>query len=195
MAAMLRVSSLRRLAPVAQLTRSLSMAGDMLSKFKERESTWTALAPHLPESLKFMPEEATSQREQFEDFSARQPKLVAEISKRKAANPTATGIVATCAEMRDPTSCKYTVEGTLAHTVMTNLFTYERFDTFLYEGLDFELGDAEKQEVTKQYSEWVEDSFSRVKAAMAEAGAAHVSIPVPPLELPDKIPYKTIIGL
>jgi len=193
MATLLRLAPLRRLATPAQLARGMST--EQLAIFKAREEYWTELAPHLPESLKFFADEAKSMREKFEDFADRQPALVAEISKRKAANPDASGIIATTEESRDPATCKYTKEGTSAHNLMSKLFLYERFDTFLYDGLDFTIGDYEKAEVTKQYTEFIEATLGPIKQAMAENGSADTNITAPPLDLPEKIPYKTLLGL
>merc|ERR1712087_927733 len=109
------------------------------------------------------------------DFAARQPALVAEISKRKAANPDASGIIATPAEPRDPATCKYTTEGTPAHQLMTKLFLYERFDTFLYDGLEFTIGDYEKAEVTKEYTEFIEASLGLSSRSLRSTVATRAS--------------------
>ena len=130
---------------------------------KEKEAEAQKLLPFLPESLKKLAEFQTWERARMEDFAARQPELLAELCARKEANPTVAGIVATAAAPRDPAACKYTVEGTVVHDVMSKLAMMERAKETMYDGLYITLTPADK-------AKWKE----KVIESMAEIGRAHV---------------------
>lgn len=184
------MASMLRLRPLATFSRRLSTpaVAKHLTSLKEKEADALKLMPFLPESLKKLAEFQTWERARMEDFASRQPELMAELCARKEANPTVSGIVATTVEPRDPTTCKYTVEGTVVHDVMTRLATMERAKATMYDGLSITLTPADKAKYKEKILESMAAHNKKIKAMIGDEFVAP-EIVVSDSDIPDKIPF------
>lgn len=160
-----------------------------LASLKEKEAEAQKLMPFLPESLKKLAEFQTTERARMEDFAARQPELMAELCARKEANPTVAGIVATTVEPKDPALCKYTVEGTVVHDVMSKLAMMERAKETMYDGLYITLTPADKAKWKEKVVESMAAHHKKIKAMMGDTDWTPPTVEVADTDIPDKIPF------
>ena len=122
-------------------------------------------------------------RETYEAFAAAQPELLKSIIGRVEKDPLCTGVVPTVAAARDPSQCKYTVEGTLVHDIMTNVKLLERREASAYDGLEYKLTEAEKKSIITNSVAFL--SSQNTKATHARTGRAlHPPLPLPPQPTP-----------
>jgi len=144
-------------------------SGDVVGKLKAAEAKWLALTPHLAESLKPIAAQATKVRETYEAFAAAQPELLKSIIGRVEKDPLCTGVVPTVAAARDPSQCKYTVEGTLVHDIMTNVKLLERREASAYDGLEYKLTEAEKKSIITNSVAFLSSQNTKVLAGLKES--------------------------
>jgi len=117
MAMMLRV---QRAAPFGKRS-----CATFLAKMKEVEGVTTKMAATMPEELAPIAAQGTTIVGEIESFMKSYPELTKDIiAKCKEADKP--GIRATTAEAKDPAKCKYTVEGTMVHTVMQGINRTDR---------------------------------------------------------------------
>ena len=124
-------------------------------------------------------------RETYEAFAAAQPELLKSIIGRVEKDPLCTGVVPTVAVARDPSQCKYTVEGTLVHDIMTNVKLLERREASTYDGLEYKLTEAEKKSIITNSVAFL--SSQNTKATHARTRAAPFT-PLFPFPLNDSTP-------
>jgi len=134
----------------------------------------------------------------YESFASKYPEINAEILKRVSANPDAEGIVATTAEPRDPATCKYTLEGSVEHGFMANVFKTKRFYSFLFEGLEIELVEEDRKKVLDAHEQKYLNLYQQLEDMTANMeqfeGGPPLKRVIPPLEIPKSIPAKEIFG-
>eukprot|EP00316_Scyphosphaera_apsteinii_P016478 CAMPEP_0119310574 /NCGR_PEP_ID=MMETSP1333-20130426/19647_1 /TAXON_ID=418940 /ORGANISM="Scyphosphaera apsteinii, Strain RCC1455" /LENGTH=190 /DNA_ID=CAMNT_0007314789 /DNA_START=50 /DNA_END=622 /DNA_ORIENTATION=+ len=181
-----------------------SCATKVIANLKTKEAEIAKMLPFVPDSLKPLFSQAEKMREKMETFSEQQPELLAEMIKRKEANPLATGIVATVPTARDPKTCKYTLEGTLVHTLMKDVYYQERLEKLTYDGLEVVLSPAHKAAIAAKIVAFGKDLESSAKAT-APAFFQDKDGKDKPFDnpyakydgsgLPDKMPLKTVLGL
>jgi len=96
-----------------------------ISKMKAQEAAAVKMAATLPDDLKPIVSGAADTSAEIESFIKANPELV-ELVLAKAAEVEKPGIVATVAAPKDPGMCKYTEEGTMAHTLMQSIAKTDR---------------------------------------------------------------------
>merc|ERR1712086_1016250 len=101
-----------------------------------------------------------------------------------------TGVVPTVAAARDPSQCKYTVEGTLVHDIMTNVKLLERREASAYDGLEYKLTEAEKKSIITNSVAFLSSQNTKVLAGLKESLPAEK---VKPSDLPDSMPFKDVL--
>jgi len=185
-------------------------SGDVVGKLKAAEAKWLALTPHLAESLKPIAAQATKVRETYEAFAAAQPELLKSIIGRVEKDPLCTGVVPTVAVARDPSQCKYTVEGTLVHDIMTNVKLLERREASAYDGLEYKLTEAEKKSIITNSVAFLSSQNTKVLAGLKESlpaekvkeleaevasSMAKAVASVKPSDLPDSMPFKDVLKM
>jgi len=185
-------------------------SGDVVGKLKAAEAKWLALTPHLAESLKPIAAQATKVRETYESFAAAQPELLKSIIGRVEKDPLCTGVVPTVAAARDPSQCKYTVEGTLVHDIMTNVKLLERREASAYDGLEYKLTEAEKKSIITNSVAFLSSQNTKVLAGLKESlpaekvkeleaevasSMAKAVASVKPSDLPDSMPFKDVLKM
>ncbi|EOD09034.1 hypothetical protein EMIHUDRAFT_440921 [Emiliania huxleyi CCMP1516] len=185
-------------------------SGDVVGKLKAAEAKWLALTPHLAESLKPIAAQATKVRETYEAFAAAQPELLKSIIGRVEKDPLCTGVVPTVAAARDPSQCKYTVEGTLVHDIMTNVKLLERREASAYDGLEYKLTEAEKKSIITNSVAFLSSQNTKVLAGLKESlpaekvkeleaevasSMAKAVASVKPSDLPDSMPFKDVLKM
>ena len=133
-------------------------------------------------------------RETYESFAAAQPELLKSIIGRVEKDPLCTGVVPTVAAARDPSQCKYTVEGTLVHDIMTNVKLLERREASAYDGLEYKLTEAEKKSIITNSVAFL--SSQNTKATHARTRAAPFTPLFPsPLNNSTPFPPQVLAGL
>ena len=185
-------------------------SGDVVGKLKAAEAKWLALTPHLAESLKPIAAQATKVRETYEAFAAAQPELLKSIIGRVEKDPLCTGVVPTVAAARDPSQCKYTVEGTLVHDIMTNVKLLERREASAYDGLEYKLTEGEKKSIITNSVAFLSSQNTKVLAGLKESlpaekvkeleaevasSMAKAVASVKPSDLPDSMPFKDVLKM
>merc|ERR1712032_1438110 len=128
-------------SPAAWLSgsRRLSSTASLIAAMKKSDSKSQDLAPHLAESLKPLASTMTSFVSDIEKFAVKYPEATEEYLKKKLANPLAAGIVATTEEPRDPSTCKYTTEGSIVHDFVKEIYQCEREKVLMMDGVEVTL--------------------------------------------------------
>ena len=140
-----------------------------LTKMKAMKGETDALAAKLPDGLKEIATSGAEIHADLTDFATKRPELFkAVLAKIEAADKP--GIVATAAAARNPTTCKYTEEGTLLHEMMARVYKSDRRMAALAD-LEVTLTAGDKK--------MIEDSIL--------AKAAEKGLKAPKFDFPDKI--------
>jgi len=98
----------------------------------------------------------------------------------------------------DPATCKYTLEGSVEHGFMANVFKTKRFYSFLFEGLEIELVEEDRKKVLDAHEQKYLNLYQQLEDMTANMeqfeGGPPLKRVIPPLEIPKSIPAKEIFG-
>jgi len=144
----LRVSAARiQLAAPRLLARSCSFQ----AKVKEMEIAAMKLAPSLPGSLKEIAEQGPSITAELSAFAKERPELYKSViaTIKEADLP---GIKPTVLVAKDPSTCKYTEEGTMVHDMMKRVAAADRRLKSISD-LEFTLTAADKETIKASMTE------------------------------------------
>jgi len=160
MGRLLSVAPAMRLASTSRMMSTHTTA--TIAAAKANAAAAEKLLPFLDAALKPWAESQTQHLKDVEMWASKYPAVTEEICKRKAANPLAAGIVATTAESRAPSTCKYTVEGTLIHNVMKKFYQDARFETFILDGIEITFTPEDKADMQAQMDSMSSELHTRM---------------------------------
>ena len=162
----------QRVAPMGKRS-----CATFLAKMKEVEGVTTKMAATMPEELAPIAAQGTTIVSEIESFMKLYPELTKDIIAKcdEADKP---GIRATTVEAKDPAKCKYTVEGTMVHTIMQGIGRTDRRMAAVGE-LSIPVSAEMKASRQKIYDE-----------AMAEVKGSDLKLP----PLPDSLPFPALDG-
>jgi len=139
-----------------------------MNQLKSWEAKAAEVMPHLPENLKPIAAQGASIVSQLEQFKKEQPEFYKTVESMivEADKP---GIRATVTEARDPSTIKYTEEGTMVHDLMQSVAKTERRMQHI-SGLEYKLSASDKSLLTEMTA-----------ALAAEKGmeSSDVNVPIP----------------
>jgi len=102
-----------------------SRACSTLTKVKAMEASAAKMMPNMPEDLQSIAAKGADFTAQLESFAAERPELYKSVLAKieEADKP---GIRASVSEAKDPSTCKYTEEGTMVHEMMQRVAKADR---------------------------------------------------------------------